>query len=106
MRVAIMHLGKVAAIGTPDELKAGIGGDEVTLGDVFVHYAGIPWNQEEAIVKLQERGAPFGGLASAAPPQRADLPTRLVLFVAKTLAIVAMECSIRAGTGGVRSWCP
>ncbi len=40
MRVAIMHLGKVAAIGTPDELKAGIGGDEVTLDDVFVHYAG------------------------------------------------------------------
>lgn len=35
--VAIMHLGKVAAIGTQDELKAGIGGDEVTLDDVFVH---------------------------------------------------------------------
>ena len=39
-RVAIMHLGKLAAIGTPAELKAGIGGDEVTLDDVFVHYAG------------------------------------------------------------------
>ncbi len=39
-RVAIMHLGKVAAIGTPDALKAGIGGGEVTLDDVFVHYAG------------------------------------------------------------------
>lgn len=39
-RVAIMHLGKVAANGTPAELKAGIGGNEVTLDDVFVHYAG------------------------------------------------------------------
>jgi ABC-2 type transport system ATP-binding protein len=40
MRVAIMHLGKVAAIGTPAELKASIGGGDVTLDDVFVHYAG------------------------------------------------------------------
>ena len=39
-RVAIMHLGKVAAIGTPNELKASLGGGEVTLDDVFVHYAG------------------------------------------------------------------
>jgi ABC-2 type transport system ATP-binding protein len=40
LRVAIMHLGKVAAIGTPAELKASLGGGEVTLDDVFVHYAG------------------------------------------------------------------
>lgn len=40
MRVAIMHLGTVAAMGTPAELKASIGGGEVTLDDVFVHYAG------------------------------------------------------------------
>ena len=39
-RVAIMHLGKVAAMGTPAELKASIGGEEVTLDDVFIHYAG------------------------------------------------------------------
>lgn len=39
-RVAIMHLGKIAALGTPTELKAAIGGEEVTLDDVFVHYAG------------------------------------------------------------------
>jgi ABC-2 type transport system ATP-binding protein len=39
-RVAIMHLGKVAIIGTPAELKASIGGPEQTLDDVFVHYAG------------------------------------------------------------------
>ena len=31
-RVAIMHLGKVAAIGTPAELKASIGGKGATLG--------------------------------------------------------------------------
>jgi ABC-2 type transport system ATP-binding protein len=38
-RVAIMHLGKVAAIGSPAELKASIG-EGATLDDVFVYYAG------------------------------------------------------------------
>jgi len=38
-RVAIMHLGKVAAIGTPSELKASVG-EGATLDDVFVHYSG------------------------------------------------------------------
>jgi ABC-2 type transport system ATP-binding protein len=37
-RVAIMHAGKVVIVGTPEELKASIGGG--TLDDVFVHYAG------------------------------------------------------------------
>jgi len=40
MRVAIMHQGNVAAIGTPAALKASIGGGDVTLDDVFMHYAG------------------------------------------------------------------
>ncbi|HUI89125.1 MAG TPA: ATP-binding cassette domain-containing protein [Anaerolineales bacterium] len=39
-RVAIMHLGKVAAMGTPTELKASIGGKGTTLDDVFIYYAG------------------------------------------------------------------
>jgi ABC-2 type transport system ATP-binding protein len=39
-RVAIMHLGQVAAIGSPAALKASLGGTETTLDDVFVHYAG------------------------------------------------------------------
>jgi ABC-2 type transport system ATP-binding protein len=39
-RVAIMHLGKVAAIGTPLELKASIGGNGATMDQVFAHYAG------------------------------------------------------------------
>ena len=38
-RVAIMHLGKIAAIGTPSELKAAVG-EGATLDDVFVHYSG------------------------------------------------------------------
>jgi ABC-2 type transport system ATP-binding protein len=38
-RVAIMHLGKVAAIGTPSELKTSVG-EGATLDDVFVHYSG------------------------------------------------------------------
>ena len=40
-RVAVMHLGKVAALGTPAELKQSIGGNEATLDDVFAHYAGV-----------------------------------------------------------------
>ena len=39
-RIAILHLGKVAAIGTPNELKASIGGHGATLDDVFIYYAG------------------------------------------------------------------
>ncbi|HLJ80542.1 MAG TPA: ATP-binding cassette domain-containing protein, partial [Ktedonobacterales bacterium] len=39
-RVAIMNHGRVAAIGTPAELKEAIGGPEKSLDDVFVHYTG------------------------------------------------------------------
>jgi ABC-2 type transport system ATP-binding protein len=39
-RVAIMHRGKMVAIGSPAQLKATIGRDGVTLEDVFVHYTG------------------------------------------------------------------
>ncbi|GCE08499.1 multidrug ABC transporter ATP-binding protein [Dictyobacter aurantiacus] len=39
-RIGIMHRGKIAAIGTPEELKAAVGGENVTLNDVFVHFAG------------------------------------------------------------------
>jgi ABC-2 type transport system ATP-binding protein len=39
-RVAIMHLGRVAAIGEPAALKASLGGNSITLDDVFIHYAG------------------------------------------------------------------
>lgn len=39
-RIAIMHLGKVAAIGTCNQLEASMGDGHHTLNDVFVHYAG------------------------------------------------------------------
>lgn len=38
-RVAIMHHGKIAAIGSPHELKMEIG-ENVSLEDVFIHYTG------------------------------------------------------------------
>jgi len=38
-RIAIMHLGKLAALGTCNELEAAIGGEH-TLNEVFTHYAG------------------------------------------------------------------
>jgi len=37
-RVAIMHHSKIVIIGSPVELKAHIGGKDVTLEDVFIHY--------------------------------------------------------------------
>jgi ABC-2 type transport system ATP-binding protein len=39
-RVAIMHLGRVATVGVPGELVAGLGVPGATLDDVFEHYAG------------------------------------------------------------------
>jgi len=39
-RIAIMHLGKVAAIGSPADLKASLGKARATLDDVFIYYAG------------------------------------------------------------------
>lgn len=37
--VAFMHGGKLAATGSPEALKSGLG-VEATLGDVFIHYTG------------------------------------------------------------------
>jgi len=39
-RIGIMHRGQIAVIGTPDELKATVGGENPNLNDVFVYYAG------------------------------------------------------------------
>ncbi|MGE5335357.1 MAG: ABC transporter ATP-binding protein, partial [Nitrososphaerota archaeon] len=39
-RVAIMHHGKVATSGTPDDLKNSIGQPDATLDDVFAFYTG------------------------------------------------------------------
>jgi len=39
-RIAIMHLGKVATLGTCKELEASFEGGGHTLNEVFVHYAG------------------------------------------------------------------
>jgi ABC-2 type transport system ATP-binding protein len=39
-RVAIMHLGKVAATGSPGELREAIGGNGATMDDVFAYYSG------------------------------------------------------------------
>jgi ABC-2 type transport system ATP-binding protein len=38
-RIALMHRGRVRALGTPEELKAGVGPD-ATLDDVFRHHTG------------------------------------------------------------------
>ena len=40
--IALLHGGNLAAIGAPADLKASIGGAEITLDDVFEHYTGGP----------------------------------------------------------------
>jgi ABC-2 type transport system ATP-binding protein len=37
--LAVLHLGKVAAVGRPAELKAAVGPD-ASLDDVFAHFSG------------------------------------------------------------------
>ncbi len=37
-RVALLSRGKLAAVGDPDSLKESMGGDGVSLEDVFIHY--------------------------------------------------------------------
>lgn len=39
-RVAIMHRGKLVALGSPTELKASIGRENTTLEDAFIHFTG------------------------------------------------------------------
>lgn len=39
-RIAIMSLGRIVAMGTPAELKRAVGGEAVSLDDVFIHYTG------------------------------------------------------------------
>ena len=39
-RIAIMHMGSLVALGTAEELKAGIGRPKASLDDVFIHYSG------------------------------------------------------------------
>ena len=45
-RVAIMHRGRIVALGTPAELKATVG-PQATLEDVFIHYTGDSLAQTE-----------------------------------------------------------
>jgi ABC-2 type transport system ATP-binding protein len=39
-RIAIMHRGNLVALGTPGQLKGGIGRQGASLDDVFIHYTG------------------------------------------------------------------
>jgi ABC-2 type transport system ATP-binding protein len=43
--LAILHLGKVSAVGNPSELKAAVG-PEATLEDVFAHFSGATIQEE------------------------------------------------------------
>jgi len=46
-RVAILNLGRTAALGSPVELKRSLGRTAATLDEVFVHYTGHPLETEQ-----------------------------------------------------------
>ena len=46
-RVAIMNLGRVAVLGSPEELKRSIDHAGATLDQVFAHYTGHPLEMEQ-----------------------------------------------------------
>ena len=52
-RVALMHHGRLRAVGTPTELKRNVSA-EATLEDVFRHYAGTDLDQDTSRTGLQE----------------------------------------------------
>ena len=52
-RVALMHHGKLQAVGTPAELKTSVS-REATLEDVFRHYAGSDLGEETSKTALRE----------------------------------------------------
>jgi ABC-2 type transport system ATP-binding protein len=52
-RVALMHHGRLQAVGTPAELKANVS-KEATLEDVFRHYAGSALGEESSRTGLRE----------------------------------------------------
>jgi len=43
-RVAVMHLGRVAVVGRPADLKARVGA-VATMDDVFIHFTGASINE-------------------------------------------------------------
>jgi ABC-2 type transport system ATP-binding protein len=49
-RLALLHLGRVRALGTPEELKAALG-PVATLEDVFRHYTGGTLSGEEEVLR-------------------------------------------------------
>ena len=53
-KVVIMNHGKIAAAGTPDELKASVGGNGATLDKVFEFYAGNTLENSETGERLKD----------------------------------------------------
>jgi ABC-2 type transport system ATP-binding protein len=59
-RLALMHLGRIRALGSPDELKAELG-PEASLEDVFRRYTGN---------SLEEEGEGKGGMRAIRTTRR------------------------------------
>jgi ABC-2 type transport system ATP-binding protein len=51
-RIAILHRGQVAAIGSPNELKAGLNGGQASLDEVFAHYAGADLESTGSYIEI------------------------------------------------------
>ncbi|HEY9721212.1 MAG TPA: ATP-binding cassette domain-containing protein [Oscillatoriaceae cyanobacterium] len=60
-RVAIMHAGRLVALGTPAELEAEVGAG-ATLDDVFVHFSGATLDTKEDFVNVRRTRRTAGRL--------------------------------------------
>jgi ABC-2 type transport system permease protein len=85
-RVAIMNHGRIAAIGSPAELKKSIGREGATLDEVFTHYSG-------SALAIEPEGSkpviPENLTAAKADPQTDQC--RAMCWVGQCLALAEME---------------
>ena len=74
-RVALMHHGRLQAVGTPAELKASVSSD-ATLEDVFRHYAGADLAEDTPALRMPEIRSTrkAAGLAIEAPAESQPVP--------------------------------
>ena len=78
--LAILHRGRVHALGTREQLKAALGPD-ATLEQVFVYQSANRSNPEATTVTSRERGEPRSGSAEA----------RLAAFASQAYAVASAE---------------
>ena len=90
-RVAIMHLGRVAAIGTPAALKDSLGGDKTTWTTSSSIMPAAPWTPAAPTGRPPASGAPPGAWVDGGGASLLKMFASIGGFVKKTLVIAELE---------------